>query len=102
MKLVIFGNNYQDANLQAILSLVERLRERGVEVTLERDFNDYLTAQTGAELRLPTVCCGDRVDADVALSLGGDGTFLTTVMWSKTSPSWVSIWVIWATWLPTV
>ena len=81
MKLVIFGNNYQDANLQAILNLVEGLRGRGVMVMLERDFSDYLSTQTGTVVGLPTVRCGDLVDADVALSLGGDGTFLTTVMW---------------------
>ncbi len=81
MKLSIVGNNYQDANLQAILNLVERLQHRGVAVTLERDFCDYLAAQMGTTLGVATVHCGEPVDADVALSLGGDGTFLTTVMW---------------------
>ena len=42
MKLVIFGNNYQDANIAAIVQLVEQLRQRGVQVWLERDFGQYL------------------------------------------------------------
>lgn len=81
MKLVIFGNNYQDTNVTSILMLVDRLRSRGVQVTLEEDFHHYLQACVGSLVDTPTVQCGQSVDADVALSLGGDGTFLTTVMW---------------------
>ncbi len=81
MKLVIFGNNYQDTNLTAIMQLLDQLRLRGVTITLERDFGQYLQDHTATPLGLPTVQCGQQVDADVALSLGGDGTFLTTVMW---------------------
>ena len=81
MKLVIFGNNYQDANIAAIVQLVEQLRQRGVQVWLERDFGQYLQGRCDRPLDTGTVCCGQRVDADVALSLGGDGTVLTTVMW---------------------
>lgn len=81
MKLVIFGNNYQDTNITAILQLVDGLRLRGVQVALERDFHYYLQSQAGITVDTPTMCCSQAVDADVALSLGGDGTFLTTVMW---------------------
>ena len=81
MKLVIFGNNYQDANITAIVRLIAQLRERGVAVSLEREFHDYLQSQTTGLCALHTVSAGAAIDADVALSLGGDGTFLTTVMW---------------------
>lgn len=81
MRTVIFGNNYQDGNIDAIIALIDNLRARGVQVTLESEFAQYLAAQHPALVALPVMHCGERADADVALSLGGDGTFLTTVMW---------------------
>ena len=48
MKLVIFGNNYQDTNVTSILMLVDRLRSRGVQVTLDEDFHHYLQACVGS------------------------------------------------------
>lgn len=81
MRLVIFGNNYQDDKALSIVSLVQQLQGRGVSVSLEQDFGHYLMQQTGVSLDVRLVPCGTAIDADVALSLGGDGTFLTTVMW---------------------
>lgn len=81
MRLVLFGNNYLDENINAILRLINELQQRGVNVVLEHDFHSYLSARASASIHTPTARCGDRIEADVALSLGGDGTFLTTVMW---------------------
>ena len=78
-KIVIFGNSYQQDNTAKVLSLMEYLRHRGLEVAVEQEYLSYLGADAAAGVSSFDV---DHVpDADMALSLGGDGTFLTTAMW---------------------
>lgn len=79
-KMVVFGNSFQREYSAEIARLFSDLSGRGCLVTVERDFHAYLNRLTTLP-PLPTAACGDPIDADLALSLGGDGTFLTTVMW---------------------
>lgn len=79
-RVVIFGNSYQRGDVTDVLGLIKHLQARGVEVAVEREFYDYLSAGQEA-LDLAAFDASDVPDADMALSLGGDGTFLTTVMW---------------------
>ena len=78
--LVVFGNTYQQEDPAKVLSLLHDLRERGLEVAVEADYLKYLTGDEkgGGFISFETNAVPD---ADMALSLGGDGTFLTTVMW---------------------
>lgn len=78
-RLVIFGNAYQQGDVNKVLALLEHLRGHGLEVSLEREYARYLGG--GQALQLPEFDATDVPEADLALSLGGDGTFLTTVMW---------------------
>lgn len=79
MKFVVFGNNYQarkSAHVEALLGILLR---GGEQVALDRELHRFLTETVG--LRLPegvSLIDGDRFTADMALSLGGDGTFLRT------------------------
>ena len=79
-KIVIFGNNFQqNDDATKVLSLIEYLRQRGLEVAVERDYLRYLNNDAASSLASFDV--SDVPEADMALSLGGDGTFLTTAMW---------------------
>ena len=78
-RLVIFGNTYQQGDVGRVLTLLEYLRQRGLDVAVEREYLRYLSQEH--EIGLPAFAAAHVPDADMALSLGGDGTFLTTAMW---------------------
>lgn len=78
-RLVIFGNSYQQDTAARVLSLLERVQARGLEIAVEREYLHYLT--DGEDSGFLTFEAQEVPEADMALSLGGDGTFLTTVMW---------------------
>jgi len=79
-KIVIFGNNFQqDDDATKVLSLIEYLRRQGLEVAVEQDYLRYLNNDAASGLASFDVSAVP--EADMALSLGGDGTFLTTAMW---------------------
>ena len=78
-RLVIFGNTYQQGDVGRVLTLLEYLRQRGLDVAVEREYLRYLSQEH--EIGLPAFVAAHVPDADMALSLGGDGTFLTTAMW---------------------
>lgn len=80
-RVVIFGNTYQQGEIAPVLELIRHLNERGIEVEVERDFHRYISDGCGQEVQTPAFDASDVPAADMALSLGGDGTFLTTVMW---------------------
>lgn len=78
-RLVIFGNTYQRDDTTKVALLLERLSERGLEVAIEAEYLRFLGSNVKGEYS--SFEANDVPDADMALSLGGDGTFLTTVMW---------------------
>ena len=78
-QIVIFGNRYQQDDTAAVLALLDHLRSRGIDVAVEREYLQYLAIK--ADAGIPSFEADQVPDADMALSLGGDGTLLTTVMW---------------------
>ena len=80
-QLVIFGNIYQEAGAEGVLTMLEALRQRGMNVVVEKEFLQHLCGNGSCETGFESFDACDVPDADMALSLGGDGTFLTTVMW---------------------
>ena len=78
-QLLIFGNRYQQDDASTVLSLLSHLRERGLEVAVEQEYLHFLSE--GREVDAAAFQVDNVPPADMALSLGGDGTFLTTVMW---------------------
>lgn len=82
-KVALFGNMFQKADTDDIASLIEVMLTRCDKVSVESEFYHYLT-QNGSKRTMPTVAtfeCSGEIDADLAVSLGGDGTLLGTVMW---------------------
>lgn len=81
MKVILFGNSYQQQSLEGIDRFVHRIAQRGIECCVEAEFYSYLVQQLGKLENVGAVDCSQPFSADLAISLGGDGTFLTTVMW---------------------
>ena len=82
MKIAVYGSRRQDAYLAEIEAFMRRLGELGHEVVMHPKLYKYLRA-----VMLPALGAVRRVTdssdftADVAVSIGGDGTFLRTAMW---------------------
>ncbi|MBR5170416.1 MAG: NAD kinase [Muribaculaceae bacterium] len=78
-QIVIFGNRYQQDDSTTVLALLDYLRDSGLQVAVEREYLQYLYGEQ--ETDIPAFDASQVPDADMAFSLGGDGTFLTTAMW---------------------
>lgn len=78
MKILIFGNEYQQRYASELRHLVEVLCKRGAEVDIETVFYTYLRDKL--EIDCAGTQCRQACDmwGDVALSIGGDGTLLRT------------------------
>ena len=78
-RLVIFGNTYQQGDTSRVLSLLDYLKQRGMDIAVEQDYLNLLSAHGISGIT--SFEASQVPEADMALSLGGDGTFLTTAMW---------------------
>ena len=78
-RFVIFGNTYQRDDTNDVKALLEYLRQHGLDIAVEREYLDYLGY--GNSDGIASFEASEVPEADMALSLGGDGTFLTTAMW---------------------
>lgn len=77
-KVGIFGSEYQADKQLVIKRLFEKLASLEAEVFVDRDFYLFLTDALNYEPPVSGILTSDEFDLDVALSLGGDGTFLRT------------------------
>lgn len=81
MNIAIFGNEYQLQHVDGIAELMAALRAGGVNCVIEAKFHRFLTAAGVPIDGIDTFEASRIPKVDMAMSLGGDGTFLTTVMW---------------------
>ncbi len=78
MRIAVFGNTYQEQHLDSLLQLFERLSHRNAWVEMERSFYNYLCRMLPTPPKVNDIITGDDFNAAIALSIGGDGTFLRT------------------------
>lgn len=82
MKIAIYGSRRQFPIIGIIERFLDVLRSRGVEVLMHSKLYDHLSQLIPDALRgFVTPVEGSDFTADLALSLGGDGTFLRTAVW---------------------
>lgn len=82
MKIAIYGSRRQFSIVDIIERFLGILRNRGVEVMMHGKLYDHLHELIPAALDgLVAPVEGSDFTADLALSLGGDGTFLRTAVW---------------------
>lgn len=81
MKIGIFGSDYQAGKQESIKTLFDEIRFLGGKVWVEAGFYRYLSGQFAYTPEIEGVIESDAFPLDMAISLGGDGTFLRTAAW---------------------
>jgi NAD+ kinase len=75
-KFARFGNIYQAKKSAHVLRLLSILGKHQAEVYIHKDFYQFLTKDQKMDIQAAGVFEGDDFEADMVLSMGGDGTFL--------------------------
>jgi len=81
MKTGLFGNEYQVGKGKCIQLLFDKLKALGMEIYVERRFHNYLIRQLSSLPAVDGLIESNPRALDLAISLGGDGTFLRTAAW---------------------
>lgn len=85
MTVAIYGSRRQHEYLARIVRLLDMLRERGVEVIMHSKLYRHLRSEVPGDIAVKAVVGDEPFNADIAVSLGGDGTFLRTARWIGSS-----------------
>jgi NAD+ kinase len=78
LRFAVFGNTYQPKKSVSVQKLLACLAQREATVCIEREFFDFLTNGQRLPVDGVRVFDGSDFNADFAISMGGDGTFLRT------------------------
>ncbi len=82
MQIAIYGNRRQQTHILSILALLDELAANGVEILMHSKLYNYLHDNAGRDFTVARVVGDDEpFDASMAISIGGDGTFLNTARW---------------------
>lgn len=79
--VVICGNRHQDNYLPKINEMIRLMIDAGIKIYIEQRFADYIAPSTADLIQLCLVTDTPPARTDVAVSIGGDGTFLRTARW---------------------
>ncbi len=78
MKVGVFGSGYQSDKLPLIQRLFNKLNALGADVYVSPDFYVFMSEYPDLYPMIAGVLETQPFDLDIALSVGGDGTFLRT------------------------
>ena len=78
LRFAIFGNIYQPKKSVSIQKILACLSQHEAEAYIERNFYTFITEGQQLPLTDVKVFDNDQFEADFAISMGGDGTFLRT------------------------
>ncbi len=81
MKIAIYGNQYQNEHLADVAAFLDELSRRNVWIEMESSFFNYLCRVLPEPPTVQNIIDGGQFSAALALSIGGDGTFLRTAEW---------------------
>lgn len=76
IRFAIFGNNCQPKKSACIDRLLSLLRQQGAQIAMDKPFYRFLSESEGINLADVQIIQGSDFDANIAISMGGDGTFL--------------------------
>lgn len=82
MKIAIYGSRRLSAQTQSIERFLKELKSRGISAVMHAKLFDHLSLSLpGMREYVSEVVADSDFDADMAVSLGGDGTMLRTAVW---------------------
>ena len=76
MKFALFGNTYQAKKSAHVIRLLSILKQYNAVVYINREFYHFLVNEQNMDIQAAGVFDGNDFEADMVLSMGGDGTFL--------------------------
>ncbi|RNL77901.1 NAD kinase [Sinomicrobium pectinilyticum] len=85
MKVGVFGQFYHDGSEEYVLTLLEVLGEKGIEVIVEAKYLELIRHFLDGKRTYATFSSFDDLDSgcDMFFSMGGDGTILRTVLYIR-------------------
>lgn len=78
MRIAVFGNIYRSVLLSHIQVLFEYFKDKEVVLLLDKELYEFVSEQGKCCMEHTEIIRDDSFEADMALSIGGDGTFLNT------------------------
>lgn len=78
LRFALFGNIYQAKKSASIQKVLSCIANYGAELSVDMEYYYFLKDSQRLDVKATTVFVGDEFDADFAISMGGDGTFLKT------------------------
>ena len=76
LRFALFGNVYQTKKSASIQKVLSCLSQRGAEVLVDQEYYQFLTEDQKLDVNAAKIFTDDDFDADIVISMGGDGTFL--------------------------
>lgn len=76
IKFAIFGNIYQAKKSAAFEHLFQTLKKYPAQLYIDQEFLSYLNEKLKLDIQADGVITGNDFEADIVISMGGDGTFL--------------------------
>lgn len=78
MRIALFGNVYQTKKNIYVKRVLQKLEELKADIWLERKFADFVRENLDVETSNFSTFNKADLEADLVISMGGDGTFLST------------------------
>lgn len=78
LKIALFGNVYQTEKNKYVAEVLDKLQAIGAEIFIEKDFSAFIQNTLHIDVSSYSNTDGEDFRADYAISIGGDGTFLST------------------------
>ncbi|ADQ80994.1 ATP-NAD/AcoX kinase [Paludibacter propionicigenes WB4] len=78
MRIALFGNIYRSVLLSHVQILFEYFESKDVVLLLNKELYEFVSEHGACDMTRTEIILDDNFEADIALSIGGDGTFLNT------------------------
>ncbi|MEG1617864.1 MAG: NAD kinase [Bacteroidales bacterium] len=78
MEIAVFGNTFQTQKSSQMKHVFNMLEKLGAKVLIDAEFHHFLKENVGLDPKFAGLIHENDFEADIALSIGGDGTFLRT------------------------
>ena len=78
MRFALFGNIYQARKSASIQKVLSTIANYGAELYVDMEYFYFLKDNQRLDVNATKVFTGSDFEADFAISMGGDGTFLKT------------------------
>ncbi len=79
-RISIFGHLHRDDMSVQLNELIHYFKNKGVEILIDKYLLDHISQKVKIDYDKITLIENDNLESDLALSVGGDGTFLNTAL----------------------